>query len=57
MGRHVRYRLSDVIDWETQRVDEPGEVSGADPLTQHAHKQIAGAVAQDANTGGDRNCR
>ncbi|MDT7766413.1 MAG: hypothetical protein QOC63_5833 [Mycobacterium sp.] len=22
MGRHVRYRLSDVIDWETQRFDE-----------------------------------
>jgi predicted DNA-binding transcriptional regulator AlpA len=22
MGRHVRYRLSDVIDWETERVDK-----------------------------------
>jgi len=23
MGRHVRYRLSDVIEWETARVDDP----------------------------------
>jgi excisionase family DNA binding protein len=22
MGRHVRYRISDVIDWETARVDD-----------------------------------
>lgn len=22
MGRHVRYRLSDVIDWETERFDD-----------------------------------
>lgn len=22
MGRHVRYRLSDVIDWETNRLDD-----------------------------------
>jgi hypothetical protein len=25
MGRHVRYRLSDVIDWESARVDDLDE--------------------------------
>ena len=27
MGRHVRYRLSDVIDWETERVDDLRDVA------------------------------
>jgi len=27
MGRHVRYRLSDVIDWEAERVDEPRDTT------------------------------
>lgn len=32
MGRHVRYRLSDVIQWETARVDDLREA--AEPVAQ-----------------------
>lgn len=37
MGRHVRYRISDVIDWETARVDD-NLGGGAPPGTLANHE-------------------
>ena len=53
MGRHVRYRLSDVIDWETERFDEnPYDHADAGTLTNSAHEQVAGTASSQARLGG-----
>jgi predicted DNA-binding transcriptional regulator AlpA len=52
MGRHVRYRLSDVIGWETERIED--ELRDADQdrvLAPHAIQPTADGPAQDANAG------
>jgi predicted DNA-binding transcriptional regulator AlpA len=58
MGRHVRCRLSDVIDWETARFDdylcghaEPGA------LTNHRLEQVADRASRDAHSGNAENLR
>jgi predicted DNA-binding transcriptional regulator AlpA len=43
MGRHVRYRLSDVVDWETERVDDLLGAAQCGAPTPHALDQPAGA--------------
>jgi predicted DNA-binding transcriptional regulator AlpA len=53
MGRHVRYRLSDVIDWETERFDEnPYDHADAGTLTNPAHEQVADTASPQARLGG-----
>jgi predicted DNA-binding transcriptional regulator AlpA len=53
MGRHVRYRLSDVIDWETERFDEnPYDHADAGTLTNPAHQQAADTASPQASLGG-----
>ena len=53
MGRHVRYRLSDVIAWETQRFDEnPYDHADADTVTNPAHEQVADTASPLARLGG-----
>lgn len=37
MGRHARYGISDVIDWETARVDDNAR-DGAQPATRANHE-------------------
>jgi len=42
MGRHVRYRISDVIDWETARVDDNlGDGAQPGPLANHELAPVA----------------
>jgi predicted DNA-binding transcriptional regulator AlpA len=50
MGRHVRYRLSDVIDWETDRFDDKLSC-GAQPGTPAHHELEPVADAGIPNTG------
>jgi predicted DNA-binding transcriptional regulator AlpA len=57
MGRHVRYRLSDVIDWETKRVDDLRDATRRGAPTPHALEQIADANFPDANASSVRNER
>ena len=58
MGRHVRYRLSDVIDRETKRIqDELGDADQDRVLATHAIPPTADGAAQDANAGSKRNDR
>jgi predicted DNA-binding transcriptional regulator AlpA len=53
MGRHVRYRLSDVIDWETERFDEnPYGHADAGTLTNPAHEQVADTASPQARLDG-----
>jgi excisionase family DNA binding protein len=58
MGRHVRYRISDVIDWETARVDD-NLGGGAQPgaLTNHRLEQVADRASRDAHSGNAENLR
>jgi predicted DNA-binding transcriptional regulator AlpA len=52
MGRHVRYRLSDVIDWETERFDD-NRCDHVEPGTpaNHSLEQVAGTASQNAHFG------
>jgi predicted DNA-binding transcriptional regulator AlpA len=50
MGRHVRYRLSDVIDWETERFDDNlCDAPQPGTLTNHTLEQVAGTSSRDAH--------
>jgi predicted DNA-binding transcriptional regulator AlpA len=49
MGRHVRYRLSDVIDWETARVSDPREAAA--PITPIHEALEEAAHSDDAESG------
>jgi predicted DNA-binding transcriptional regulator AlpA len=49
MGRHVRYRLSDVVDWESARIDDLPEATQPAAATHHAFEQLAHTASQDAN--------
>jgi hypothetical protein len=52
MGRHVRYRLSDVIDWETARIDDLSEAGEpAIPTHRHAIQQVENAASEARNAG------
>jgi predicted DNA-binding transcriptional regulator AlpA len=52
MGRHVRYRFSDVIDWETERFgDNPCDHAEPGVLTNHSLEQAAGTASHDAHVG------
>ena len=35
IGRHVRYRFSEVIDWEAERVDDLRDAAGGGVTTRH----------------------
>ena len=51
MGRHVRYRLSDIIEWETARVEDLREgVEPAAPSRRHL-EEVTHPPRTDANTG------
>jgi predicted DNA-binding transcriptional regulator AlpA len=50
MGRHVRYRLSDVIDWETARLDDRRNPAQPGAATHRALEHTADAASQDAHT-------
>ena len=49
MGRHVRYRLSDVIDWETARLDDLRNAVPPDLTTERVLEQTADTASQDAH--------
>lgn len=49
MGRHVRYRLSDIIDWETSRVDELRDTARPPAPAPGAFAQIAHADSSDTS--------
>ena len=49
MGRHVRYRLSDVVDWESARIDDLREATEPAAAMHHSFEQLAHAASQDAN--------
>jgi predicted DNA-binding transcriptional regulator AlpA len=52
MGRHVRYRLSDVIDWETTRFgDNECDVARDHSLTNATADQVADTPSLDAHLG------
>jgi predicted DNA-binding transcriptional regulator AlpA len=57
MGRHVRYRLSDVIDWETSRFDDLREVPEPGTLTDDTVGRVADTTPQDVYSGSARNAR
>lgn len=58
MGRHVRYRLSDVIDWETERFDEnPHDHADHGTLTNPAPEQVADTASPHARFGRTANLR
>lgn len=58
MGRHVRYRLSDVLDWETERFDEnPCDHDDPGTLTNQAPEQVADTPSPDARFGRTANLR
>lgn len=50
MGRHVRYRLSDVIAWETARVDDPRDAPAPFARIQSDVEEVA--HPDDAEPGG-----
>jgi predicted DNA-binding transcriptional regulator AlpA len=50
MGRHVRYRLSDVIAWETARVDDPREAAAPIAPIQSDSGEVT--HSDDAEPGG-----
>jgi predicted DNA-binding transcriptional regulator AlpA len=55
MGRHVRYRLSDVIDWETTRFgDNECDVAQDDSLTNATSEPVADTSSVDARLGSAR---
>jgi hypothetical protein len=49
MGRHVRYRLSDVVDWESARIDDLREATQPAAATHHAFEPLAHTASQEAN--------
>jgi excisionase family DNA binding protein len=49
MGRHVRYRLSDVLEWEFAQVEVRRE---AEPVTATEHDCEEPSPSRDADTGG-----
>jgi predicted DNA-binding transcriptional regulator AlpA len=57
MGRHVRYRLSDVIDWETERVDEPRDTVQRSAPASGAAEPIADRDGWVTNNDNVRNER
>ena len=58
MGRHVRYRLSDVIDWETGRFDDNQcDVAQTSSLTHTAADRVADTPSVDARVGSPGNLR
>jgi predicted DNA-binding transcriptional regulator AlpA len=57
MGRHVRYRLSDVIDWETARFDDLQGATELSAPTNHTVEGDADAVTGDAHVRSVRNFR
>ena len=58
MGRHVRYRLSDIIEWEEKRLDDDLRAA-AQPgdLTKHAVDQAADTPSDEAHFGSARDLR
>jgi predicted DNA-binding transcriptional regulator AlpA len=54
MGRHVRYRLSDVIAWESGRFDDHRSNAADGALTDPAPGTGAHRTAQEAHLGGAR---
>ncbi len=51
MGRHVRYRLSDIIDWETARVDDLRIAHRASRPDGRDFEAIRRSPSFDANIG------
>ncbi|AGB25442.1 hypothetical protein Mycsm_05242 [Mycobacterium sp. JS623] len=52
MGRHVRYRLSDIADWEAERIQDRQDGTERGAPTREAAEPIASAAprATDADT-------
>lgn len=57
LGRHVRYRLSDIIDWEANRVHEPRDTTRHGAPAPCALQQIADPDSRDANINSVRDAR
>lgn len=57
MGRHVRYRLSDVIDWEAARFDDLHGTTEPTALTNHTVEEVVDTVTRDAQVGNGINIR
>jgi predicted DNA-binding transcriptional regulator AlpA len=49
MGRHVRYRLSDIVEWETERIDCLRDTAKPAGPTDRATDQVAPADFEGAN--------
>lgn len=50
MGRHVRYRLSDVVDWESARIDDLREDTHRAAAIHHQEfEQVAPTASRDVN--------
>ena len=57
MGRHVRYRLSDIIEWETRRVGQLNDTTRPGAPALCVLEQTANADSPDSNPTGVRNAR
>lgn len=57
MGRHVRYRLSDITDWEGERMQGRQDGSERDAQKREAADPIVAAAPPAADSGNVRNQR
>jgi predicted DNA-binding transcriptional regulator AlpA len=58
MGRHVRYRLSDVIGWEAGRFDEKvRDQADPGPSPNHSRGETADTASRDANSSSPESSR
>jgi predicted DNA-binding transcriptional regulator AlpA len=50
MGRHVRYRLSDLIEWETERLGDLREAAQPVAPTDRASEHFTRPASHDAKS-------
>lgn len=51
MGRHVRSRVSDIVEWEAARVGDRCESAGCVGPMDRTTEQVADVASQDAHEG------
>jgi predicted DNA-binding transcriptional regulator AlpA len=51
MGRHVRYRLSDVTAWETARVEDVREAAEPRTPPRRDFEEVSHALSDEVKTG------
>jgi hypothetical protein len=57
MGRHVRYRLSDLIEWETERIDDLREAAQPVTSTDRAFEHFTRPASHDGKSDSIRSAR